>query len=72
MIHAYVEHPGTLPPYAARPFADWLAQYWNDFNEKGDKTNGGVIEAALPDWRGEGRGARSGLDRASDHRANDL
>lgn len=49
--HAIDSH--GLPPYSARPFAAWLHEVWNDFNEDGDKTNGEVIAGALADWRGQ-------------------
>ena len=51
MIRDYVTD-NELPPYSARPFAAWLYETWNGFNEDGDQTNGQVIAGALADWRG--------------------
>ncbi|MFD8839840.1 hypothetical protein [Streptomyces griseofuscus] len=52
MIRDYVIDKAELPPYSDRPFAAWLYDAWNDFNEDGTQTNGQVIEGALADWRG--------------------
>lgn len=53
MIFAYVAGElQELPDYSARPFAEWLDQNWNDFNEEGTETVGSVIRGALSDWRG--------------------
>ncbi len=52
MICEYVIEAGELPRYSAAPFAAWLAEVWNDFNEDGDLTNRQVIAGALADWRG--------------------
>ncbi|GAA5033260.1 hypothetical protein [Streptomyces siamensis] len=52
MIRVHVIDSGELPEYSARPFASWLYEVWNDFNEDGDLTNGQVIEGALAGWRG--------------------
>ncbi|MFD8654969.1 hypothetical protein [Streptomyces mirabilis] len=53
MILDYVaEELHALPPYSARPFAEWLDQNWGEFNEDGTETVGSVIAGALADWRG--------------------
>lgn len=52
MLFGYVMDTEELPEYSARPFAAWLYEMWNDFNEDGDRTNGEVIAGALADWRG--------------------
>lgn len=52
MICEYVTEAEELPPYSAKPFAAWLTEVWNAFNEDGDMTNGQVVEGALADWRG--------------------
>jgi hypothetical protein len=52
MIFAYVtEELKALPPYSARPFAEWLDLNWGEFTEE-ETTVGKVIEGALSDWRG--------------------
>jgi hypothetical protein len=53
MIRAYVIDASELPRYSAEPFAAWLYEMWNDFNEDGTLTNGEVIAGALADWRGQ-------------------
>lgn len=52
-ILGYVLDQEELPPESARPFAGWLHEFWNDFNEDGELTNGAVISGALAHWRGQ-------------------
>lgn len=42
----------ALPSESARPFAAWLDEEWNTFNEDEDKTVGQVVAGALAYWRG--------------------
>lgn len=53
MIRDYVTDQEELPAVSARPFAAWLHQDWNDWNEDGALTNGEVISGALDYWRGK-------------------
>lgn len=53
MVRDYVVAQDELPPESAGPFAVWLNENWNNWNEDGDLTNGDVIEGALAFWRGE-------------------
>lgn len=53
MIHEYVTSNGELPEESARPFAAWLDEAWNEWNEDGRLTNGEVIAGALAYWRGQ-------------------
>lgn len=53
MVREYVVTAGELPIESARPFAAWLDEGWNDWNEDGDLTNGQVISGALAYWRGQ-------------------
>lgn len=53
MIEEYVTDQKELPVVSAHPFAGWLDENWNDFNEEGNKTNGEVIAGALADRRGQ-------------------
>lgn len=43
----------ALPVHSARPFAAWLDETWNEFNEDEDQTVGEVIAGALAYWRGQ-------------------
>lgn len=43
----------ALPEESARPFAAWLDEYWNSWNEGEDKTLGEVFAGALAYWRGQ-------------------
>jgi hypothetical protein len=43
----------ALPEESARPFAAWLDECWNEWNEDEDKTVGEVIAGALAYWRGQ-------------------
>lgn len=52
MILDHIIAAEELPPYSARPFADWLHDAWFNFSEDGNLTNGDVIAGALADWRG--------------------
>lgn len=52
MIFVYVMNAEELPRYSAKPFAAWVWESWNDFNDDGTQTNGQVIVGALADWRG--------------------
>lgn len=53
MIREYVIAENELPPESARPFAAYLHEVWNDYNEDGTATNGEVIAGALAFWRGQ-------------------
>lgn len=53
MVRDYVVTQDELPPESAGPFAVWLNENWNNWNEDGDLTNGDVIQGALAFWRGE-------------------
>lgn len=53
MIYEHVIASGELPRESAKPFAAWLHESWNDWNEDGDLTNGKVIAGALAYWRGQ-------------------
>jgi len=52
MILEYIIDSDELPGVSARPFARWLNEEWNGFNEDGDATNGDVLQGALLFWRG--------------------
>lgn len=49
----HVIETGELPAESADPFATWLDQAWNDWNEDGTRTIGEVIAGALAFWRGQ-------------------
>lgn len=53
MIAKYVISSGELPRESALPFAEYIHQQWNDYNEDGELTNGQVIAGALAYWRGQ-------------------
>ena len=53
MIREHVVGSEELPSVSARPFAAWIHENWNDWNEDGDLTNGQVIAGALAFWRGQ-------------------
>jgi len=53
MIKWYVIDVGELPEVSAGPFAAWIYENWNDWNEDGELTNGQVLAGALAHWRGQ-------------------
>lgn len=53
MIREYVISSEALPPESAKPFAAYIHDVWNDYNEDGELTNGDVIAGALAYWRGQ-------------------
>lgn len=53
MIREHVVSAEELPIESARPFAAWLDENWNGYNEEGNLTNGDVIAGALAFWRGQ-------------------
>lgn len=53
MIQWYVIESSELPAESAEPFAVYLNQNWNDYNDEGNLTNGEVIAGALAFWRGQ-------------------
>jgi hypothetical protein len=53
MIREHVINSGELPSESARPFAAWIHECWNDWNEDGELSNGQVIAGALAYWRGQ-------------------
>lgn len=45
---------GGLPEESARPFARWLDNAWNEFDdESGTPTNEDVLKGALKYWTGQ-------------------
>ena len=52
MICEYVISSGELPRESAEPFAAYVHEAWNEYNEDGELTNGQVIAGALAYWRG--------------------
>lgn len=45
---------GGLPEVSARPFATWLHDSWNDFDDgSGTMTNEVILKGALAFWKGE-------------------
>lgn len=50
---ALADGGGGLPSVSARPFAAWLDENWNEFDDGEDKlTNKDVLEGALGHWTG--------------------
>ena len=50
---ALADGGGGLPAVSARPFAVWLDDEWNEFDDGEDKlTNKDVLEGALEHWTG--------------------
>lgn len=44
---------GGLPPVSAEPFAAWLNDTWNEYNDEDrEQTNGEVLKSALEFWTG--------------------
>lgn len=44
---------GALPAVSAHPFASWLNEAWNDFDdESGAQSNEDVLKGALDFWTG--------------------
>jgi len=53
LIYAWALSDGGLPAVSARPFAVWLDENWNEFDDGEDKlTNKDVLEGALEHWTG--------------------
>lgn len=45
---------GGLPAVSAHPFADWLNDSFNDFDDgSGTQTNEDILKGALDFWRGQ-------------------
>jgi hypothetical protein len=45
---------GGLPAVSAQPFANWINNQWNDFDDgSGTQTNEDVLKGALAFWTGQ-------------------
>lgn len=52
-IRTWATEHGGLPDVSAFPFASWLDQSWNDYNDgSGTQTNEDVLTGALGFWTG--------------------
>lgn len=53
-IRKWAIETGDLPVFSAEPFARWLDQAWNDYDDgSGTLTNEDVLKGALAEWKGE-------------------
>jgi hypothetical protein len=50
---ALADDGGGLPEVSAQPFANWINNAWNEFDdESGTQTNEDVLKGALDYWTG--------------------